>query len=155
MNKAKVYLSGGIAGLSQAEASAWRNLFKDLYGHEWCLDPMRQAYKYDVINNGHVISDGVALKIVEDDLRDIREADALVVYYREPSVGTSMEMVYAKGWGRHIITINASGKPIDHLSPWLRFHSNRIVPTLQAAVSYAEQVCPPSAFNPLDHEQTK
>jgi nucleoside 2-deoxyribosyltransferase len=70
-------------------------------------------------------------EIVILDKLDIREADAVVVYYDKPSVGSSMEMFYADSLGKPIVLINASRN--DDLSPWLSYHATVIVDCVEEA----------------------
>jgi nucleoside 2-deoxyribosyltransferase len=66
----------------------------------------------------------------------IRSCDAVVVMYTQPSVGTSMEVLFAWSLGIPVIVIDESNKP---LSPWLVYHSTAIVKTKQECCSKLEQ----------------
>ena len=76
-------------------------------------------------------------EIVENDKSDIDACGALVVWFDAPSVGTSMEILYA--WERNIpvVLIDRSTRP---LSPWLRYHTREIVSDIQVAVSSLEKL---------------
>lgn len=110
----KIYLAGPINGCTDSEAKNWREEVKKL--HYDCLDPMDRDYRgKEEIN---------VKQLVEDDKADIDSADALLVWFDRPSVGTSMEILYAWEQGKIILTINASSKP---LSPWIIYHSNNVM----------------------------
>ena len=123
-----LYLCGPIADRNDADAHGWRDLAVRLWPGK-CLNPMRRDYR------GMMITHRIATEIVEQDLVDIQESHALLVHFDVASVGSSMEVFYAK----HVlllpvITINASGRPP---SPWLLYHSNVIVPDVRTGVDVA------------------
>jgi nucleoside 2-deoxyribosyltransferase len=98
----KVYLCGPINGRSDDDCKVWRE-----YEH---LD-------YE--------------EIVEGDKEDIRSCDALLVYYDKPSVGTSMEILYAHDRNKQIVLVDKSDKP---LSPWLLYHCQVVTKSLDEAI---------------------
>jgi nucleoside 2-deoxyribosyltransferase len=133
----KIYLCGPINGCSDDQAITWRDWFK--YGvrdREYgarlqpyltdvtYIDPMKRDYR------GKESED--YREIVELDKRDIRQCDVVVVMYTTPSVGTSMEILYAQTLGVPVVVIDESGRPI---SPWLRYHSTAIVSSKENAVA--------------------
>lgn len=71
--------------------------------------------------------------MVAGDIEDIKECDALLVYFDRPSVGTSMEVFYAKHvLGKPVIVIDASDKP---LSPWLIHHADNVTRHMSVALA--------------------
>jgi len=70
-------------------------------------------------------------EIVELDKRDIASVDVVVVMYTKPSVGTSMEILFAWQKGIPIVVINEAAGVI---SPWLIYHSSAIVQTKEEAL---------------------
>ncbi len=60
---------------------------------------------------------------VQRDLDDADRCDVMVVYLPILSAGACMEMFYAKRKGKQIIVVS----PIKCLSPWIVFHSDRII----------------------------
>jgi hypothetical protein len=60
---------------------------------------------------------------VQRDLDDADRCDIMVVYLPILSAGACMEMFYAKRKGKKIIVVSE----IPCLSPWIVFHSDRIV----------------------------
>lgn len=115
-----VYLCGPIAGCTDEECKDWREAAKQRGFN--CIDPMRRDYRGKELQ--------YYKEIVEDDKIDILMADAILVNYVKPSVGTSMEIIYA--WMHHkpIIMVAAKGAVI---SPWLKYHSTTIVESFAEA----------------------
>jgi hypothetical protein len=60
---------------------------------------------------------------VQRDLDDADRCDIMVVYLPILSAGACMEMFYAKRRGKKIIVVS----PIKCLSPWIVFHSDKII----------------------------
>jgi nucleoside 2-deoxyribosyltransferase len=89
------------------------------------LDPMARDYR------GRELEPGVAREIVENDKADIDQCDALLVNYVKPSVGTSMEILYAWERKKQIVLLCTFE---EQLSPWLIYHSTQIVHSLRDAV---------------------
>lgn len=110
-----IYLCGPINGRTTEDATNWREIVKSLWKGE-CLDPMRRDYR------GRELEPGIAAEIVAGDIEDIQNSDAILVFFDKPSVGTAMEVFYAKHTlGKPVIVIDAQDKP---LSPWLIHHSD-------------------------------
>lgn len=141
----KTYLAGPINGCTDAEARDWRayvaqRLIGDAY------DPMVRDYR------GRELEPGIAAEIVENDKADIDACDAVLVYYEKPSVGTSMEVLYAWQAGKHVVIVDVSGKP---LSPWLVYHSHVVVSSLEKAIRHLNQAAEQGANMCLGDGQPK
>lgn len=119
----KVYLCGGINGLTDDQAVTWRERAKDLL-HCETLDPMRRDFRG---REDECVND-----IVLGDKADIKLSNALLVNAERPSWGTAMEIVYAFTAGKTIVAIC----PSDTISPWLRFHATRIYKSLEEACEW-------------------
>lgn len=115
----KVYLSGGIKDFSNEERYVWREKSKALLTCE-TIDPTRDSYNGD------------ANKIVISDKNDIDDSTHLLVYFIRPSVGTSMEVLYAWSSGKRIYLVNETKAD---LSPWLLYHSHKVFNTLEEAIA--------------------
>lgn len=121
----RVYLAGPINGATDAEANDWRTEAKGLLeqaGHEW-LDPMARDYRGK--------EDESVEDIVEGDKADIDQCEAVIAYCPKPSVGTSMEVLYAHMNAQICVVVVPAGAPV---SPWLRYHATRVCPSVYGAV---------------------
>jgi len=122
----KVYLCGPINGRTDDDAKNWREYAKTRLPDT--LDPMARDYR------GRELAPGIADVIVAGDEEDIRQCDALLVYYDKPSVGTSMEIRMAvKEMGKKVVLVDKSNAP---LSPWLLHHCPVRFKTLDEAIDY-------------------
>jgi len=114
-----VYLAGPINGCTDAEANGWRDQFiTDNPGHTY-LDPMVRDYR------GREAE--CVAEIVEGDKDDIDGADLVVAYCWQVSWGTGMEIFYAHSQGIPVVAVVPEGMRV---SPWLRYHTVAVVPTL-------------------------
>lgn len=126
----RIYLAGPIFGCNDAECKDWRATARaqiEAAGHE-VLDPMRHDYR------GREHEPGIDSGIVRADKLDIENADAVIVYFDHPSVGTSMEVLYAYMLNRPVHVFNANG---SRLSPWLTFHATAVHARLETAIDAA------------------
>lgn len=132
------YLCGGINGLSDAAATTWRRQAADVLvslGYR-VRDPMVRDYRG--IEAMHVDA------IVDADLVDIlgapeaegdgsdAGADLILVNAVRPSWGTAQELVYAMLGARAAIVGFGAG---DRASPWLAYHTDLLLPTLETALA--------------------
>lgn len=118
----KIYLCGPINGCSDDQALSWRQIFEQYKEFEY-VNPMKRDYRGKEAGNHK--------EIVDLDKRDIKNCDAVVCMFVQPSVGTSMEVFYAYTLGIPVVTIDKSNKP---LSPWLIEHSTSVVKTIEEAL---------------------
>jgi nucleoside 2-deoxyribosyltransferase len=119
----KVYLCGPINGCTDAECKDWRafareNLLRKTY------DPMVRDYR------GREMEPGIAAEIVEFDKLDVDNCDTVLVNYVKPSVGTSMEVLYAWERGKRVVVVHEPGAV---LSPWLVYHSHERATSMREA----------------------
>jgi hypothetical protein len=122
-----IYLCGPINGCTDEECKDWREFVKTRWDGG-TIDPMRRDYR------GR--EDASVNEIVEFDKIDVMNSDALLVNYDKPSVGTSMEVLYAFERGKLVVVVAASTAKI---SPWLRYHSHTIVNSFDAALTYIRE----------------
>lgn len=72
--------------------------------------------------------------IVEGDKDDIDHCGGLLVNCTfGPSYGTAMEILYAWQQKKLIVVLYDATKPV---SPWLRYHSTRLITSLEEAVNF-------------------
>lgn len=129
--KMTVYLAGPIADCTDAECKDWRERMKEELTDIDFLDPMRRDYRAPGADQEFFI------QIVENDKQDIDDSDVILVYHDRPSVGTSMEVLYAFENGKYVLTVGCTGKP---LSPWILYHSTKIVDTLEEAIEELKKI---------------
>ena len=121
----KIYLAGGINGLSDADAKDWRARASEALraaGFE-ILDPMSRDYRGKEVGN--------AIEIVENDLRDIEQCFGVLAMCERPSWGTAMEIRFMFDQRTPVHAVCSSASP----SPWLVYHCAALYPTLDAAIS--------------------
>jgi hypothetical protein len=126
MTLPKLYLCGGINGLSDSACRDWRAAVKrELVGVYACLDPMRQDYRDR--------EDANVDEIIAGDEADIDECDVLLATADRASWGTGMEIRDAFKWKKkHVVVVCGQ----DRISPWLRGNSHVLLPVLAMAVAY-------------------
>jgi nucleoside 2-deoxyribosyltransferase len=106
-----LYLAGPINGCTDSEALDWRNAATQALSESYKIkSPMDRDYRGREDDNVDAI--------VYGDLRDIRDADVLLVNAERPSWGTAMETFYAHREKRYVVVVCPGS-----VSPWLRFHS--------------------------------
>jgi nucleoside 2-deoxyribosyltransferase len=120
----KVYLCGPINGRSDDDCKGWREYAKERIPDT--RDPMDRDYR------GRELEPGIAAEIVMNDKSDVLESDVILVYYDKPSVGTSMEILYAWERNKRIVLVDKSDKP---LSPWLIHHCKEVYKSLDEAIA--------------------
>ncbi len=122
----RLYLAGPIADRTDFDCKVWRDWVKQHWpGH--CYDPLVRD-----IRHKEMTAD-LAEQVVQGDLYEIRKADAVLVRYDQPSVGTSMEIFYAAHQlSKPVFLVNASQTLIT--SPWLIHFTHRIFNTLNKQV---------------------
>lgn len=117
----RVYLAGGINGLTDSQCKDWREYAKTRLPDT--LDPMRRDYRG--IEGDHV------QEIVEFDIDDINACDAVLANCSAPSWGTGMEIRFARSRDKLIHVVVPEGKAV---SPWLWYHADGVHTTLDAAI---------------------
>ncbi len=124
-----VYLCGGINGLSDEDATDWREAAKaELFNTVEFLDPMRRDYR------GREME--CVDEIVDGDLVDVINSDIILVNAVRPSWGTAMECFFAASMGKTIVTVCQKDSP----SPWLVRHSTVIVKSFAEAFNKIEEL---------------
>jgi nucleoside 2-deoxyribosyltransferase len=119
-----LYLCGPINGCTDEECKDWREAAKAAWGGP-TIDPMRRDYRGK--------EDESVNEIVELDKIDVMNSDALLVNYDRPSVGTSMEILYAFERGKLVVVVARQG---ERISPWLHYHSHKICHSFSDAFKF-------------------
>ena len=120
----KIYLAGPMFLTEDDECKVWRDQAKANLANHDVFDPMIRDYR------GR--TDEHYVEIVEEDKKEIDTCDMLLVNHTRPSVGTSMEILYAWERKKRIVTV-VHGKDV---SPWLIYHSEKIFHDLDSAIDY-------------------
>lgn len=127
MDKKLCYLAGPMAGCDDEQANGWRDYAttKLISTNYRVLSPMVRDYR-GVSLSEHPEQTKI---IVEGDKGDIDQCDILLANCTFPSVGTSMEIIYAWENDKTVVIVHG-GEP----SPWLVYHSHLVVNTLDLAL---------------------
>lgn len=129
-----IYLCGPMAGCNDKEATGWRNkVIIELLSFYKILNPMVRDFR-----TGYNRTENESF-IVEHDKRDVDAADILLAVPWKPSVGTSMEILYAWEKKKQVLLVlpDAAGS-----SPWLTYHSHEIFTTIEHAIAYLRRGWP-------------
>lgn len=121
-----IYLCGPINGCTDEECNDWREYVTENWTGD-CINPMVRDYR------GRETE--AFREIVELDKIDVAQSDIILVNYDKPSVGTSMEVLYAWQLGKRIIVVCREDA---NISPWLRYHSTHIVHSFDDALATAD-----------------
>lgn len=122
----KVYLCGGINGLSDSDCNDWRDYAREHLVHE-TVDPMRRDYRGREAENYK--------EIVTLDLQDINECEVVLVNATRPSWGTAMEVFYAFRENKRVVLWVGPGG-LAKVSPWLRYHCGEMHEVLSDCIHY-------------------
>ena len=121
-----IYLAGPINKCSDNECHGWRlEVETALAGRFRFLNPMSRDYRSR--------EDKFVGEIVEQDYRDIRDVDIVLVMASHPSWGTAMEMHQAFSTDRKLVVAVCTD---PNPSPWLRYHCHYLASSLREAIEY-------------------
>jgi nucleoside 2-deoxyribosyltransferase len=144
----RVYLAGPIANMSDAETHDWREMVARVLGDIGieAVDPAKVRDFRGVPYPGD-------LAVVEPDKADIDSCDVLLAYTHVPSVGTSMEILYA--WERAKFVVIVHPDPA-HASPWLHYHAHVLEGWFDTAIlAIADYREDPTAWTAHDIDKAK
>jgi nucleoside 2-deoxyribosyltransferase len=123
----KIYLAGPIFQCHDHECIHWREDAKaKLPGFE-IIDPMERDYRGGTDENFQ--------RIIEEDKAAIDHCDILLVNHLKPSVGTSMEILYAWERGKRVYAVCNNGE----VSPWILYHCYKIFGSLNEAICHLKE----------------
>lgn len=120
MDRCKIYLCGGMSGLSQAEQSKWRwNVIKGIedgdkyYGYKYEPDFFNPMVYYNLTDNEHKLE----REPFEFDLYNLRNSNLVIANFNAPgSIGSAMEIAIAFENRIPVVGLNKNGY---ELHPWL------------------------------------
>ncbi|MGB9915646.1 MAG: nucleoside 2-deoxyribosyltransferase [Candidatus Bathyarchaeales archaeon] len=81
-----------------------------------------------------------AYGFIQRDLDDINRSDIIITYLPKLSAGACMELFYAKRKGKQVIVVSE----IEQLSPWIKYHSDMIIKSLDELESALKMLITPS-----------
>lgn len=141
-NKLKIFLSGGMTGLTEEEASYWRTEFKlenVREGNDFIfIDP---TYLYEPSNNTDQAYEKEAM---EYDLYWVKRSDLIIVNFNSlSSIGTAQEIMLAYTLNKPIIGMIEEDK-YDQLHPWykeecikiFKYKSDKLEDTINEIIEY-------------------
>ena len=131
----KVYLSGGIAGLTYDEANAWRVDVTERLERVGIqtINPLRRRMFFEASDEEDITPN----EIVTRDIQDVRDADLILVYLpisERFSVGTVCEIWEAYRLQKPIILVSDDPRYVKH--PWMVVAITRIFGDLAPALKY-------------------
>lgn len=118
MDNVKIYLSGGMSGLTIEEQTKWRKRFCDAikYGDfDYEKNPIffDPTQRYSLFEQEHKSE----REAMEYDLNALRKSDIVVVNFNAPkSIGTAMELIIAKELRIPVIALHQGD---ETLHSWL------------------------------------
>lgn len=128
----KVYLAGGMTGLSFKEQNKWREDFKK----EFYFKNARIINPCDYYNLNQPYD--TEKEIFEYDLNHIRTSDLIIVNFNNPkSIGTAMELMLAKELHIPILACLPQGDEVIH--PWLLECCMKTFKNMDELTSYVEK----------------
>ena len=135
MENIKIYLSGGMAGLSYEEQTSWRNRFQNaiVFNREPLKKPLfhNPPEYYCPASPKEYRSER---EVMEFDLYQLRRSDLVIVNFNVPqSIGTAMELAIAK---EHHIPVIGLNEKANQLHPWLTECCTRICDTFVELVDH-------------------
>jgi hypothetical protein len=148
-----VYLCGSIGGRTLQDAVVWRQQATTLLAPEFnVINPLRDSQDLkqardhsQIIEARETASEFTDAEVVERDLQDIRRCFLVLRHYLGPSEGSPMECAYAKMLNIPVVVSGIADSTA--VSPWLRYHSVKILPSLEEAVAYVKRYWYPPLFH--------
>lgn len=142
MDNPTVYLAGPVAAYDDGGAE-WRDVVKSEY-EDYTITFLDPLDKYNVPAEDLSIVPGKSdpgddttvgiTDIVESDKQMLRDSDAVLVGYSDvKSIGTPMEVMWAKLHGLPVIMWIRDETFAEALSPWYRHHADEIAYSLDDA----------------------
>ena len=135
METCRMYLAGGMTGLTQEEQTKWRTRFQDAikfgnYDYEKKPIFFDPTQNYSIFEQEHKSE----REVFEYDLYNLKRSDLVVVNFNAPkSIGTAMELAIAKENNIPVIGLN---KDNTELHPWILECCTRVCGDFREFVEY-------------------
>lgn len=134
METVKIYLSGGMTGLTLDKQLAWRNRVKNAITCN--REPLKNPIFFIPPNyyTPEITVHKSEKEVMEFDLYNLRKSDIVIVNFNVPqSIGTAMELAIAKENHIPIIGLNENN---NELHPWLTECCTRICNTFVELIDH-------------------
>lgn len=138
MENVRIYLSGGMSGLTIEEQIKWRNRFKDAikFG-EYDLEKKPIFFSPPDYYSPSTDAHKSEREAMEFELAQLRKSDLVVVNFNAPnSIGTAMELMVAKENKIPVIGLN---KDSVELHPWLIECCTRVCDDFRELVTHVAE----------------
>ena len=137
MDKYKIYLYGGMSGLSHEEQSKWRwNVIKNIkdvdeyYGYKYEPDFFNPMIYYNLEEDNHKLE----REPFEFDLYNLRNSNLVIANFNAPgSIGSAMEIAIAFENRILVVGLNENGY---ELHPWLEESVLRMSDNMDELIEY-------------------
>lgn len=134
MENVRIYLAGGMSGLSLEEQVQWRNQFRNAikynYEHTKSYGIFSPPDYYSPSTDAHKSE----REAMEFELAHLRKSDVVVVNFNVPeSLGTAMELMVAKENKIPVVGLNKNGVV---LHPWLIECTTRMCDDMRELVDH-------------------
>lgn len=135
MESVKIYLSGGMTGLTLEEQMKWRSqIINALKYGEFDVKKSLSFFSPPEYYNFESKDYKSEREVFEFDLSQLRNSDLVIVNFNAPqSIGTAMELILAKELHIPVIGLNKDG---TELHPWLVECCTRICDNMRELVSH-------------------
>lgn len=137
METVKIYLCGGMSGLSLDEQLKWRKQIQDAIRFSDCTISKKPVFfsppdYYSPVTSEHKSE----REAMEFDLNNLRKSDLIIVNFNVPnSIGSAMELMLAKELHIPVIGLN---KDKYKLHPWLIESCTRICDTMGELINHVQ-----------------
>ncbi len=131
----RIYLSGGMTGLSLEEQTKWRSQIQNAIkynGYDYDKNPIffDPTQRYSLFEK----ENKTEREAMEYDLNALRKSDLVIVNFNaSQSIGTAMELILAKEYRIPVIGLN---KDSVDLHPWISECCTRICDTTRELVEH-------------------
>lgn len=141
MNECKIYTAGKMGGLSFQDQMKWRREFEIELKNRLSYKGIRAIFIHPPEYYQPDDSKGLLYEkeAMEWDVRQLKDSDIVVVSLDgiETSIGTVMEVAFAKENGKTIVVI---GSP-SGTHPWIRVSATHFSPHVAEAADYISDFC--------------
>lgn len=135
METVRIYLSGGMSGLSFEEKFKWRsNIMSAIRYGDYNYEKKPLFFNPVDHYNAEEVQHKTEREIMEFDLYHLRKSDLVIVNFNaENSIGTAMELMLAKEYKIPVIAFGTKDKEIHS---WLLECCTRVCDDMRETVSH-------------------